>query len=64
MIDEDDHPLTLDEIADRLQRLSPCHRDPHRFHEQKSELVHELRKLAAANDNVNEKFASTSWRGG
>lgn len=40
----------LHEIADRLARLAPCHRDPHRYHEEKSELVAELRKLAA-NDN-------------
>lgn len=51
--------MTRDEIADKLQRLSPCHRDPHRFHEQKSELVHAIRKLAAANDN---KPASLRWR--
>ncbi len=40
----------LQEIADRLSRLVPCHRDPHRFHELKSELVAALRELAA-NDN-------------
>lgn len=40
----------LHEIADRLARLVPCHRDPHRFHEDKSELVDALRRLAA-NDN-------------
>lgn len=41
----------LIDIADRLARLAPCHRDPHRFHEEKSQLVHELRALAA-NDNM------------
>lgn len=48
----------LHALADRLARLAPSHRDPFRFHEDKSELVHELRKLAgskiglsAANDN-------------
>ncbi|WP_189343744.1 MULTISPECIES: hypothetical protein [unclassified Mesorhizobium] len=40
----------LHEIADRLARLVPSHRDPHRFHEDKSELVDALRRLAA-NDN-------------
>lgn len=44
----DDHHLN--DIADRLVRLAPSHRDPHRFHEEKSELVGELRRLAA-NDN-------------
>lgn len=37
---------TLHDIADRLERLAPCHRDPFRFHEEKSELVAELRRLA------------------
>lgn len=41
----------LHDIADRLQRLAPSHRDPHRYFEEKSELVAELRRLAA-NDNV------------
>ena len=40
----------LADIAERLARLAPCHRNPERFHEQKSELVAELRALAA-NDN-------------
>lgn len=51
---------TLNALADRLERLAPSHRDPHRFHEEKSELVAELRRLATlptrmvpppANDN-------------
>ncbi len=50
----------LHALADRLARLAPSHRDPFRFHEEKSELVHELRRLAdqrsfapvAANDNI------------
>lgn len=58
----------LHAMADRLARLAPSHRDPFRFHEEKSELVHELRRLAqsngkrpivAANDNrpaVNAKM--------
>ena len=41
----------LHEIADRLARLAPCHRDPFKFHEDKSELVAELRRIAA-NDNL------------
>ncbi len=51
----------LHQIADRLARLAPSHRDPFRFHEEKSELVDQLRRLAssstvpgrlrAANDN-------------
>ena len=42
--------MDINEIADRLERLSPSHRDPFRFHEEKSELVHALRRIAA-NDN-------------
>lgn len=36
----------LSELAYRIRRLSPDHRDPHRFHEEKSEIAHELTKLA------------------
>jgi len=34
------------ELVRRIRRLSPDHRDPHRFHEEKSEIAHELSKLA------------------
>ncbi|MEQ1406146.1 hypothetical protein ABK249_14490 [Neorhizobium sp. Rsf11] len=52
--------IHLNDIADRLERLAPSHRDPFRFHEEKSELVDELRRLAtsprfwgsSANDNT------------
>jgi len=55
----------LHEIADRLQRLAPSHRDPFKFHEDKSELVNQLRRLAAckeslptaANDNTKRRTA-------
>lgn len=33
-------------LAHRVDRLRPDHRDPHRFHEEKSEIAHELTKLA------------------
>ncbi|KIN73273.1 hypothetical protein Z949_2462 [Sulfitobacter guttiformis KCTC 32187] len=33
-------------IVTRVQRLSVCHRDPHRFHEEKSEIAYELSKIA------------------
>ncbi len=49
----------INAIANRLERLAPSHRDPFRFHEEKSELVNDLRRLAdesaglrAANDNI------------
>ena len=42
-------PRPSEQIADlvqRIRRLVPDHRDPHRFHEEKSEIAHELTKLA------------------
>lgn len=38
---------TLHALADRLERLAPSHRDPHRYFEEKSEIVAELRRLAS-----------------
>ncbi|MGO7439725.1 hypothetical protein ACC684_10975 [Rhizobium ruizarguesonis] len=62
---------TLHDIADRLERLAPSHRDPHRYFEEKSEMVAELRRLAAghqilagkaANDNCDKSATSKSRR--
>lgn len=39
-------PDKLDELARRVGRLAPCRRDPERFHVEKSEIAHELRRLA------------------
>lgn len=36
----------LNDLADRLRRLSPSIRDPERFHVEKSEIEHEMRELA------------------
>lgn len=36
----------LSDLAYRIRRLCPDHRDPHRFHEEKSEIAHDLRTLA------------------
>jgi hypothetical protein len=36
----------LVDLADRLRRLAPSPRNPDRFHEDKSEIEHELRRLA------------------
>lgn len=33
-------------LVNRIHRLRPDHRDPHRFHEEKSEIAYELSKLA------------------
>lgn len=35
-------------LASRVCRLSPSHRDPHAFHEAKSDIVADLRRLAAS----------------
>ena len=40
----------LRRIADELVRLAPSRTDPHAFHETKSDLVHELRRLALGLD--------------
>lgn len=37
----------IGELADRLRRLCPDHRNPEYFHIEKSEIEHELRRLAA-----------------
>ncbi len=34
------------DLADRLRRLAPSSRNPERFHEEKSEIVHALRLIA------------------
>ena len=39
--DRDDRDL-LAELAQRVEWLRPDHRNPHRFHEEKSEIAHEL----------------------
>lgn len=36
----------LTDLAQRIRRLAPDHRDPHRFHEEKSEIAYELTKMA------------------
>jgi hypothetical protein len=40
------HDQQLDELAARLVRLVPTHRDPERFHIEKDTLAAELRRLA------------------
>jgi hypothetical protein len=35
-----------EDLAARVRRLAPSHGDPHRFHEEKDEIEHELRRLA------------------
>ena len=40
------HDQQLEELAARLVRLAPTHRDPERFHVEKHTLAAELRRLA------------------
>lgn len=39
-------PTALQRLADRVDRNVPSHSQPERFHEEKSEIAGELRKLA------------------
>ncbi len=36
----------ITQLVSRIRCLCPDHHDPHRFHEEKSEIAHELNKLA------------------
>ncbi|MGO7541850.1 hypothetical protein ACC680_25060 [Rhizobium ruizarguesonis] len=56
------NPATLHAIADRLERLAPSHRDPHRYFEEKSELVAELRQLAVGGENFTTHVAANDNR--
>ncbi|CBS87045.1 hypothetical protein [Azospirillum lipoferum] len=38
-------PEALNELVGRLRRLTPCWNNPERFHEAKSELIADLRRL-------------------
>ena len=38
----------LRDLASRVERNVPQHRDPHAFHAEKSEIASELRRLASA----------------
>lgn len=40
-------PDDLRRLARQVQMLVPCHRDPERFHERKSDIAAELRRLAS-----------------
>jgi hypothetical protein len=42
-----DPAAALKDLARRVARLAPSHRDPERYHVEKSEIVAELRRLAA-----------------
>ena len=45
----------LERLARQVARLSPSHRDPERFHMDRSEIVAELRRLAATLEQLTRK---------
>ena len=45
---DDDDARKLIDLAERVSRLVPSHRDPERFWMDKSQLAHELRQIARA----------------
>jgi hypothetical protein len=44
-------------LADKVHHLAPSHRDPERFHIDKSEIVAELRRLARQSPNAMHRRA-------
>ena len=44
--DREDLGRRLDDLARRVAALRPSHRDPERFHVEKSEIAHALRRIA------------------
>lgn len=49
------HPDTLHDLASRVSRLIPCRHDPERFHAEKSEIAHDLRRMADAIETRTER---------
>ena len=47
----------LARIARRLRHLVPDHRDPHRFHEEKSEMERQLRRLSRDLEHIARKVS-------
>lgn len=45
-------PDKLRDLASRVDRNLPDHRDPQRFHAEKSEIVNDLRRLAREGEAV------------
>ena len=57
-----DQPPSLDEVVRRLQRLRPCWQRPESFFEARSELVHDLRRLAGGASGAPSRPAGPSER--
>lgn len=54
-------PVALHRLADRVDRNVPQHGDPEKFHEEKSDIVGELRRMArqaalAKVDTITERW--------
>lgn len=55
-----DQRAALATLADRVQRLRPDHRDPERYHAEKSEIAAELRRLARNSDQSQKIFSHST----
>lgn len=53
----------LADLARRVQRLAPDHRDPERWHCEKSEIAAELRRLARNPDQPPKIIPNSHGRG-
>jgi hypothetical protein len=52
----------LEDLAHRLERLRPSHRDPEWFHAEKSEIADALRRLARATEGTPRGAARRSGK--
>lgn len=43
----EDLAATVQQLANRVARNEPQHRDPEKFHAEKSDIVHQLRVIAS-----------------
>ncbi|WP_290689983.1 MULTISPECIES: hypothetical protein [unclassified Haematobacter] len=53
----------LGDLADRLRRLCPDHRDPERFHIEKSEIEHALRSIARTHHGSSRQGSYAGGKG-
>ncbi len=55
-------PELLDELATRLNRVGLSRIDPERFHEERNEIVVEMRRMAKRLRGDHRKDSTTVWR--
>lgn len=51
VVRRDSTSSVLMQMAYRIQRLSPSHKNPEKYHEDKSEIVEELKRVARSLDH-------------